>query len=441
MKNVLILGGFLVVDSHSIYKSWGVLIQGNRIQVIAENSTLKANYSGEKIIDATDKILAPGFVNAHHHAYGILAHGISIGQVPAGFRAFLEDFWWPRVENRLDHEMIIAATAQSCYEMINSGITSFCDILEAPNALPGVLHAEAEVVRQSGLRAKLCIEASERISTENGNKCLQENAGFIKSAAGQDELINGMMCTHTSFTCTQEFLRRALEMSRALDTSLHLHLSESQYEPEFCMRKYGMRPVHWYESFGFWNENILASQLVAVEQSEIDVLSRNKVRGVHMPLSNCEVGGGISPVPQILAGGLSMGLGTDGYINNFFEVMRGAFLIHKASNRDTNVMPADKVFEMATQGGADALGFSKTGRLDAGYSADLIAIDGNFPTPVTEENVLDQLILYRNPSEVSLVMVDGKILKENGIVLSLDKDTVRKESRKAAQKLWQENRL
>jgi cytosine/adenosine deaminase-related metal-dependent hydrolase len=416
MKNILILGGFLVVDSHSIYKSWGVLIQGNRIQVIAENSTLKANYSGEKIIDATDKILAPGFVNAHHHAYGILAHGISIGQVPAGFRAFLEDFWWPRVENRLDHEMITAATAQSCYEMINSGITSFCDILEAPNALPGVLHAEAEVVRQSGLRAKLCIEASERISTENGNKCLQENAGFIKSAAGQDELINGMMCTHTSFTCTQEFLHQALEMSRALDTSLHLHLSESQYEP-------------------------LASQLVAVEQSEIDVLSRNKVRGVHMPLSNCEVGGGISPVPQILAGGLSMGLGTDGYINNFFEVMRGTFLIHKASNRDTNVMPADKVFEMATQGGADALGFSKTGRLDAGYSADLIAIDGNFPTPVTEENVLDQLILYRNPSEVSLVMVDGKILKENGIVLSLDKDTVREKSRIAAQKLWQENRL
>ncbi len=439
MNDILILGGFLIVDGRTIHKDWGVVINGNTIQAVDSNQTLKKKYSAKKIIDATDKILSPGFVNGHNHAYGILSHGIPICQVPAGFKAFLEDFWWPRVENQLDHEMITAAVERACWEMIDSGVTSFCDILEAPKAVPGALQAEADVVRQSGLRAALCIEASERISTENGLKCLQENADFIESTNGKNEIIKGMMCTHTSFTCSEKFIRRALDMSRSLNASLHLHLSESPYEPQFCLKKYGMRPVNWYQSFNFWDENILASQLVDIEPQEIDILCKNNVRGVHMPLSNCEVGGGISPVPQILASGVTMGLGSDGYINNFFEVMRGAFLIHKANNRDTNAMPAETVFAMATEAGAKAAGFPKTSRLEARFTADLIAVESNFPTPLTDKNILDQIILYRNPVDVSLVIAAGKILKENSEVITLDKEQTRKKSLEAAQKLWRQN--
>lgn len=427
------------MDSRTIHKDWGVAITGDTIQIIGPNLSLKKNYPAKKVINATDKILSPGFVNGHNHAYGILSHGIPVVQVPAGFKGFLEDFWWPNVEDRLDHEMIAVAMARSCYEMIDSGVTSFCDILEAPNTVPGALQAEAEIVQKSGLRATLCIESCERISAENGLKCLRENADFVKSSNYRNELINGMICTHTSFTCSEKFLLQALEMSHSLNCSLHLHLSESPYEPEYCLQKYGMRPVNWYDSFDFWSENILASQLVVLEPQEIDILCQNNVRAVHMPLSNCEVGGGIAPVPQILAKGLTIGLGTDGYINNFFEVMRGAFLIHKANNRDTNVMPAETVYNMATKAGAKAVGFSNVGSLDAGYVADLIIIESNFPTPLTKENILDQIILHRNPADVSLVMTAGKILKENGIVLTLDEEQVRKESCAAAQKLWRKN--
>ncbi|MCK4823893.1 amidohydrolase family protein, partial [bacterium] len=131
MNDTIVIGGFLIVDSHTIHKNWGLVIKGDSIHAIGPNSVLMENYSAINSIDATDKIIMPGFVNGHNHAYGILSHGIPIDRVPAGFKAFLEDFWWPCVENRLDNELITAAVAASCYEMIDSGITSFCDVLEA----------------------------------------------------------------------------------------------------------------------------------------------------------------------------------------------------------------------------------------------------------------------------------------------------------------------
>ena len=100
-----------------------------------------------------------------------------------------------------------------------------------------------------------------------------------------------------------------------------------------------------------------------------------------MPLSNCEVGGGIAPVPDLVAAGVTVGLGSDGYITDFFEVMRGAFLIHKAYRQDPRVMPASLVWRLATEGGAQALGFSNVGRLAPGWQADLQLIDSVFPTP------------------------------------------------------------
>ena len=123
--------------------------------------------------------LAPGFVNTHTHLYGVLAHGIPLSKAPEGFWPFLKEFWWPLVEDRLDTAMICAATDLRCAHMLQSGVTSFYDCTEAPNSLPGILSAQAQVVRQRGLRARLSFEATERVSAENGQLGLRENAGFI----------------------------------------------------------------------------------------------------------------------------------------------------------------------------------------------------------------------------------------------------------------------
>ena len=179
-----------------------------------------------------------------------------------------------------------------------------------------------------------------------------------------------------------------------------------------------------------------ASQCVQITPAEIEIIARRGVRVTHMPLSNCEVGGGIAPVPDLVAAGVTVGLGSDGYITDMFEVIRGAFLIHKAYRQDPRVMPANLVWQLATEGGARALGLEKVGRLIPGWQADLQLIDSTLPTPVESWNLYDQLLLYRSRRDVQAVMVAGRWRVRDGEVLGVDEGAVRARAHEAARRLW-----
>jgi 5-methylthioadenosine/S-adenosylhomocysteine deaminase len=128
-----ILGQILWADTtQSPREGWGVAVEGERIVAVAPNSDLRARFPRAAMVDATDCVITPAFVNAHHHMYGVSAHGIPLHAAPASFRPFLEEFWWPRVEDRMTHGLIAAATDWACLEMIRSGITTFYDCLEGP---------------------------------------------------------------------------------------------------------------------------------------------------------------------------------------------------------------------------------------------------------------------------------------------------------------------
>jgi cytosine/adenosine deaminase-related metal-dependent hydrolase len=182
---------------------------------------------------------------------------------------------------------------------------------------------------------------------------------------------------------------------------------------------------------------MLASQCVQLEPAEVALLAERRVRVAHMPLSNCEVGGGIAPVPQLAAAGVTLGLGSDSYIDNFFEVMRGAFLIHKANGLDPRLMPASLVFFLATEGGARAIGLEQVGRIEAGWKADLQLIAADFPTPAGAWNLYDQLILYRNPEHVRTVLVDGQMRLRDGRLLTDHDPQARQALHLQAARLWQ----
>ena len=233
------------------------------------------------------------------------------------------------------------------------------------------------------------------------------------------------MCFHTTFTCSAAFIRQAFEMAADEGALVHMHVSEGTYEPELALKRFGMRPFEYYEWLGVAGPATPASQCVQISPMEIDIIARRGVRVTHMPLSNCEVGGGIAPVPDLVTAGATVGLGSDGYITDFFEVMRGAFLIHKAHRQDPRVMPANLVWQLATEGGARAIGLERVGRLAPGWQADLQLIDARFPTPVTVGNLYDQLLLYRNHDHVRAVMVAGQVRVREGQVLGADEDAMR----------------
>ena len=413
----------------------GIRIVDGEVSEVGPNTDLIQKYPEEETIDASGKLVLPGFVNAHTHLYGVLAHGIPVEHPPEGFWEFLNDYWWPKVEDSLDKEMIAAATKWACVEMLQSGTTTFFDILEAPNSLPGSLLIERDIVNESGLRGILSFEATERSGDQIAKLGIQENLA-LHEAAKDDELVSAMMCLHTTFTCSKDYITQAAKLAKEYGLGLHVHCNEGMHEGIWCEENHSKRPLELYEDLEVTNPSFLASQCVHLSDKEMEIIARNEVKVTHMPLANCEVGGGIAPIPELLEAGATIGLGSDGYINDFYEVMRGAFLIHKARLRDPGVMPAESVLHMATTGGAKALGLDNVGELEVGFSADLQIIDAKFPTPTTQKNLVEQVVLWRNATHVTDVMVAGKWRVRNGNLVDVDTEATRAALHEQAERLW-----
>ncbi|MHC1692818.1 MAG: amidohydrolase family protein [Sphaerochaetaceae bacterium] len=407
---------FVIGPGQRVIPDGAVVTDGCAILFVGERRECLQRYPDLKQCVHAHCVISPGFINAHMHMYGILAHGLS-APVPIGsFESFLKDYWWPLVENVLDVPMLEAATHICALELLDSGVTTVCDVLEAPNLAAEGLFCEAAILRGLHMRCVLSIEASERISTENGLECLHGNAGFLQSCLS-DPLVSSMLCLHTAFTCSQAFISQAQRLAEHLGCAIQLHLNESTYEPTWCRNHHHLRTALWYDRIGLLTERLLAAQCVQLSIREIDLLAQKKVRCVHVPLSNCEVGGGIAPIPRLLERGITVGLGTDGYINDFFEVMRSAFLIHKGHNQTAEVMCAPQVWKMATQDGARAVFGDRApvGALEPGKQADFQIISiADIPTEVTPLNLFDQLILRRKPQHVIGLCIAGNWVKKNG---------------------------
>ncbi|NMC30871.1 MAG: amidohydrolase family protein [Veillonellaceae bacterium] len=428
--------GVLIVSVDAVYEKSGLLIDNGLVKAIMPNDAID-RVAAATVIDLTERIVFPGFINAHMHQYGLLAHGIPAPGNIDSFESFLKDYWWPLVENRIRLPDVLATTYASAIELIRSGVTGFCDTLEAPLAGKGVLHQQALAIERIGMRAILSLESCERLSRENGRDCLEENAALIRWADCNSRLVQGAICTHTTFTGSADFLQTAQAMAEKLSTRWQLHFSESRYEPDYCQQHFGKTPGEYYHSLGLLGPDLIASQCVQISGRELELLVSADVKAVHMPLSNCEVGGGIAPVPQMLASGMTVGLGTDGYVNDFFEVMRGAFLIHKAFCQDPRTMPARQVFRMATELGAKALGWARAGTLLPGQWADFVAMKPDFPTPVTLENVFDQIVVFGRREYIDSVFVAANPLLLKGILRTIDERKVLEQMRRTTQHFWE----
>jgi 5-methylthioadenosine/S-adenosylhomocysteine deaminase len=176
---------------------------------------------------------------------------------------------------------------------------------------------------------------------------------------------------------------------------------------------------------------------VHTKRQEIEVLKRHSVSIAHMPLSNCEVGGGIAPLKELLEAGLSVSLGTDGYVTDMFEVMRAAFLIHKGYLQDASIIPASTVIEMATISGAKALGMEdQIGSLQVGKQGDVVLLDPSFPTPLTPENAYSQMVAFGTGNDVDTVIVSGKVIASRGRMRTIDEQEAKKDCSNVAKRFW-----
>lgn len=436
---------------------WAVRVSDGLIADSGPADELTRRYPDDLFCDGSGCVLLPGFVNAHVHLYGVLAHGVPAPAAPVSdFWGFLADYWWPLVENALDPSMIRAAAAWVTAQLAAGGTTSFFDILEAPNALPDALFVQQEAVAPSGLRAVLSFEATERMGADNGQAGLDENVRFIEACrvrqdsrdsrdshdrhTSHDSRVSGAMSIHTTFTCGEDFIRRAFALAESSDVFCHAHVNEGVHEGQWCSERHGMRPLEFYDSLGVASPRFQASQCVQLSPREVDIIADTGIKVSHMPLSNCEVGAGIAPLLDLLERGVTVGLGSDGYLNDMFAVMRGAFLVHRAAALNPTAITAAEVLHLATEGAARTLGMERVGRLETGWHADLQLVDlegpAGLPTPVEDHNLLDQLLLWRSASDVRKVMVGGDWIVEDGEVIGADLGQLRAHCREQAARLW-----
>ena len=189
MEAATIIRGGAVLLKEGLKAGWGVKLQDGLIAQVGPNESLIPGET-DAVIEAADQIILPGFINGHNHMYNVFSRGISTDAVVTEFSSFLDDFWWPYIENRITPELAEVTARWASVEMIDSGVTTFFDILEAPNAIPGALEAEAKVIREAGLRGVLTFEACQRMSEENAELGLKENADFIRNHA-DDPMVKG----------------------------------------------------------------------------------------------------------------------------------------------------------------------------------------------------------------------------------------------------------
>ncbi|WP_319506825.1 amidohydrolase family protein [uncultured Methanolobus sp.] len=393
----------------------------NGVMVI-ENGMIKeigtsTQCSAEKVIDAKGSVLMPGLINTHCHAGMTIFRGYADDMQ---LQDWLENHIWP-AEAQLTDEDIYAGTRLACLEMIRSGTVAFADMYIHENKV-------AQAVNEAGIRAALSYGMIDFGDKEKADKELKEGSAFVKEWNGKaDGRIDTMYGPHAPNTCSRDFLIRVKEQAVKDNVKIHIHVLETEAELNYMKENFGVCSIHFLKGIDFWGPDILAAHCVWLSDGDIKILAEYDVNISHNPISNMKLASGICPVAKLLDAGANVCIGTDGCASNnnldMFEEMRTAALLQKVSMMDPTVLPARKVLEMATINGAKALGI-KSGMLKEGYNADMIIVDMNKPHLTPVYDVASHLVYAASGKDVKTTIVNGKVLMEEGKVLSLDEQEV-----------------
>lgn len=373
--------------------------------------------TAEKIIDAKGLVLMPGLVNTHCHAGMTIFRGYADD---VQLRDWLENHIWP-AEAKLTDDDIYAGTRLACLEMIRSGTIAFADMYIHENKV-------AQAVDESGIRAALSYGMIDFGDREKADRELEIGSALVREWNGKaGGRIITMYGPHAPNTCSRDFLIRVKEQALKDNVKLHIHVLETEAELNYMKENFGMCSIHFLKGIDFWGTDVLAAHCVWLSDGDIRILAEYGVNISHNPNSNMKLASGICPVAKLLDAGANVCLGTDGCASNnnldMFEEMRSAALLQKVSVMDPTVLPARKVLEMATVNGAKALGIN-SGMLKEGCNADMIIIDMNKAHLTPVYDVASHLVYAASGKDVSTTIVNGKVLMEEGRVLSMNEQEV-----------------
>lgn len=428
-----------------IFRNGVIYIEGNTIKAIGPADKVEvAKYAaGAEVIDASGKIVAPGFISLHSHLYSAVVRSIPFSgfdNADFSFISWMERFWYPMLEDKVTQNQMYIGSLANMLGNIRSGITTTTDTAEGSYAIPGAMDHVLRAADESGMRCVLSFETTGRISPENQALGLQENLNLVKKLKGRPGRVSARIGIHTTFSCPTELLVEARKQADALGCGLMMHMADDRWHNFDATRKYGKRPTRYLEDIGFLGPDLLLFHCAYMDVwKDPEIFKAHGVKIAHNAESNAIFGFWPDMMPFIKAG-VCVGLGTDGQTHSMFEIMRTSQMIHRIKYEDLELLPDGQVLTMATTKGAEALLMEKEiGSLEVGKKADLIMLKDRSAVPIFEKNVENYIVSTCERSDVDTVMIDGKVLLANGEFVSIDEKAVYEKSKEEAVDLWRRN--
>ena len=423
---LVVTGGTVVTmdGGRRVLSPGAVAIDGERIVGVGTPDEIGRAFSSKHAIDATGKIVLPGLVNTHGHAPMVLYRGLADD---LALMEWLEKYLFPAEAKTVSAEMVRIGTRLAALEMIQSGTTTFADMYYFEEEI-------AKATKAAGLRAVLgqTIIRFPVPDAKTPEEELARTERFINAFKG-DPLITPAVAPHSAYTLEKHTLLASRDLALKHDVPLLIHLAETEDEVRIVKEQAGLTPVGYLESIGFWTPRTLAAHGVWVNDEDIAILKRRGVGVSHNPESNMKLASGTAPVPKYLAAGVALGLGTDGAASNndldMFEAMRQAAFLHKLQSRDPRTVPAATALELATLGGARAIGMEREiGSLETGKRADLIVVGMHRARQTPRYDPLSHLVYATHGDDVETTIVNGQVLMHARKMLTLDEAAVLREA-------------
>ena len=422
----ILIKDILAVLPGGVSRKCTLYIDGERIHSMDREPE---NFRADRIIDGDRKLMIPGLVNAHAHAY----------MTP--FRNWADDLdfntWLFKkimpMEDALSSEDAYWGSMLACMEMIKGGVTCFLDM----HMFPG---CSARAALDLGLRAVISRGLSGGAEDpEGGLRRLREALEEIREFSGAPSL-SFMLAPHAPYTCDEAYLCFVAEKARELGVGINTHLSESLSEIEDIKKKYGCSPVELYDRCGLLGRNTVAAHCVHLSPEDMDLLARRGVSVAVNHASNLKLANGIAPVTELQKRGINLCLGTDSAAsNNSLSVLRELALVtllHKGTSGDPMAVTAAQGFDMATTNGARALGLQgKAGEIRPGFLADLAIFDLNQPGITPLGDPVSALAYSGAGLSAHTIIINGRIILENGEFTSIDPQRVYFEVEKTCARL------
>jgi cytosine/adenosine deaminase-related metal-dependent hydrolase len=438
--SILIKNGYVLTmnPQRQIIQDGAIFVEDGKIVEVGKTSKI-TDRSPDIVLDAKDMIVMPGLIDTHMHLAQALIRGCADD---VSLVDWLKNYVWV-LQGNFTHEDGRVSTELCMAEMIRTGTTAFIEcMIHTRYGFDGI----AKAVERAGMRAalsKIIMDSTGYADSpdimypgmvEDADECLKETETMLSRWHGKgDGRIQVWYGLRSLGAVTPSLFKRITELARRNKTRMTMHLGEVVDDVRYVKENHNMNLTSFAKEMGLLGSDMVFAHGIHFEDSELQVLAETKSNIAHCPASNMKLASGFAKVPQMLKEGVPVSLGCDGGpSNNTYDMvreMRLAALIHKSAWNDPLVVPAEQAVEMATLGGAIAMGIAdQVGSLERGKLADIILVDMTDIGLTPNINPVSNLVYAGCGHAVDTVMVNGKILMKEKKLLTLDVEQIKQQA-------------